>query len=189
MTRSLMLCITLLSATLAAQSVPPPVKLNINNILQDTEVWCWAAVAQQIILAKRGPQNTPQQCALVAIANNTHPNVCCLNYNPACIITGSIHQIQYLLKEVGGSYSTLQPPADAAVLYNTLRSGRPIILQVSTGQASAHVVVLTGMYYVRLPNGILEPMLYINDPLSYFSQSVPFRNILTIWTSAIVVEN
>ena len=79
---------------LQAQPVPSPVDVPISNIPQDTPVWCWAAVAQQIIMAIRGPQNTPPQCALVATANGAHPGVCCNGYNPACVRTGSIPQIQ-----------------------------------------------------------------------------------------------
>lgn len=72
-------------------------------------------------------------------------------------------------------------------LYNTLASGRPIILQVQTGVMSAHVVVLTGMSFIPNGFGSIEPVLHINDPLAYFSQPVPFRDLIPIWMSAIVV--
>ncbi len=177
-----------ISVSSFSQPVPPPINLSIQNIQQQTQVWCWAAVAQQIILAKQGAANTPPQCALVAMANGAHPSVCCSAYgNPGCVKTGSLQQIQYLIGQFGGAYSSIQAPANPMVLYNTLASGRPIILQVKTGVMSAHVVVLTGMSFV--PNGLggVEPVLHINDPLSYFNQPVPFRNLIPIWMSAIVV--
>lgn len=171
-----------------SQQIPPPVNIPIQNIMQKTQVWCWAAVAQQIILARKGPSNTPPQCALVAMANNTHPNVCCSGAgNHNCIKTGSLQQIQYLIGKFGGSYSSIQPPANFMVIYNTLATGRPIILQVQTGKMSAHVVVLTGMSFVSDGFGGVEPVLHINDPLAYFNQPVPFRNLIPIWISAIVI--
>ena len=185
------LCILLffLSASVSSQPITPPVNLPIQNITQQTRVWCWVAVAQQIILARQGPANTPPQCALVAMANGAHPNVCCSGLgNHNCVKTGSLQQIQYLIGQFGGSYSSIQPPANPMVLYNTLASGRPIILQVKTGQMSAHVVVLTGMSFV--PNGFggVVPVLHINDSLAYFNQPIPFSNLIPIWMSAIVVE-
>ncbi len=58
-------------------AIPAPVDIPIQNLTQETEVWCWAAVAQQIILASQGPQATPPQCALVAMANGAAPEACC----------------------------------------------------------------------------------------------------------------
>jgi hypothetical protein len=188
MKRALLVFLVIFSTSVSSQSIPPPINLLIKNIMQETQVWCWAAVAQQIILARQGPVNTPPQCALVAMANGAHPNVCCSGMgNPSCVTTGSLQQIQYLIGEFGGSYSSIQPPANPMTLYNTLASGRPIILQVQTGQASAHVVVLTGMSFA--PNGFggVEPVLYINDPLAYYNQPVPFSSLIQVWMSAIVV--
>jgi hypothetical protein len=64
--------------------IPPPVDIPVQNIPQETQVWCWAAVAQQIIMFSQGPKRTPPQCALVAIANNASPQACCSGYNPMC---------------------------------------------------------------------------------------------------------
>lgn len=174
-------------STLATAQVLPPVNIPIQNIPQQTPVWCWAAVAQQIIAASRGLQNTPPQCALVAVANRVAPPFCCSTPNPICLRTGSVSQIQGLISAFGGHTSSLAPPANPMALYNTLAAGRPIILQVQTGIASAHVVVLRGMSFQRTPFGA-QPVLYINDPLAYFTQPVPFQNLVPIWSGAIVVN-
>ena len=163
------------------------VMLPIENIPQETQVWCWAAVAQQIVYSLRGPSGTPAQCSMVALANNAHPNVCCdqfgsYNGNPACMTTGSLQQIQWLIGHFGGQYSTLAPPANPQVLFNTLQGGRAIILQIQSSPYSGHVVVLRGMSII---NGV--PVLHINDPLAYFTQPVPFQRLLGFWASAIVV--
>lgn len=171
----------------ASAQIPRPVDIPIQNIPQQTQVWCWAAVAQQIILRSQGPQRTPPQCALVAIANGAPPAACCSYPNPQCLRTGSLPQIQGLIAHFGGRFSSLAPPTDPMTLYRTLASGRPIILSVRTGIASAHVVVLRGMSFMNTPYGV-EPVLHINDPLAYFTQPVPYRQLMGIWTSAIVVQ-
>ena len=168
--------------------IPPPIDIPVQNIRQETQVWCWVAVAQQIIMYTQGPQGTPPQCALVAIANNAHPQACCSGYNPMCVRTGSIPQIQGLIAHFGGRYSGITPPADPMTLYRTLSSGKPIILQVRTGMQSAHVVVLRGMSFMPTQYGHVEPVLHINDPMAHFTQPVPFSNLIRIWMSAIVVH-
>lgn len=172
----------------AAAQLPPPIDLGIINLPQNGPVWCWAAVARQIIAWKR--QNlsaAPEQCALVAMANGAPPPVCCAGVNPACNITGSIPQIQGLIANFGASYSSVAPPANPMVLYNTLASGRPIILQIATGPGMAHVVVLQGMQWYQTPMGP-RAMLHINDPMNIYPAPVPFENIAPIWMSAIVVN-
>lgn len=163
----------------------PPVDLPIRNIPQETQVWCWAAVAQQIILATRGPQATPPQCALVARAYGQLPQQCC-NQPAQCTVTGSLQQIQGLIAEFGGRHSSLEPPTDPMTLYHTLADGKAIILAVKSTPYSGHVIVLRGMGWQQTPAG-LKPVLFINDPMAYFTQPIPFANIAYYWDSAIVV--
>lgn len=170
----------------ATAQVPPPVSLNISNLAQETPVWCWAAVAQQIINARVGPGRTPSQCALVAMANGAHPEFCCSGYNPVCVRTGTLSQIAGLIRQFGGSPSAYAVPTDPMTLYRTLASGRAVILHVRSGFASSHVVVLRGMSFMPTPYGV-QPVLHINDPLAYFTQPVAFSQIAPIWVDAIVV--
>lgn len=165
---------------------PPPVDLNIPNLRQETMVWCWAAVAQQIIHATKGAQQTPQQCALVAIANGAAPEFCCNGQNPQCVRTGAIPQIQQLIQQFGGRTSTYVPAADPMTLYNTLRSGHAVILGLRS-QQMGHVVVVRGMSFAPTQGG-WEPVLHLNDPMAQFTQPVPFRQIAPMWSEAIVVN-
>ena len=169
-----------------AQGIPPPVDLGIQNIPQQTQVWCWAAVAQQIIAAAQGFQNTPQQCAMVAIANNVAPQYCC-NMPQACMTTGSLQQIQALILNFGGHVSSIAPPADPMTIYNTLAAGHPIIMAVQTTPFAGHVVVLRGMQWVPTQFGV-QPVLLVNDPMGFFSQPIPFINLAQYWQAAIVVN-
>ena len=173
----------------AAAQIPAPVDLRIQNIPQQTQVWCWAAVAQQIIAAIQGPQGTPPQCALVAQAYGAPPDACCAGYgNPACVRTGSMTQVQGLIRAFGGRPSQLAPPTDPMTLYQTLASGRAVILHVRSGVSSTHVVVLRGMAFVPNGWGGIEPVLYVNDPMAYYTQPVPFRTLIPIWLEALVVS-
>ena len=83
-----------------------------SRILQETKVWCRAAVAQQIIMASKGQQNTSAQCALVATANGAPQGFCCNGYNPVCVRTGTISQTQNLIAFFGGKASTHVHPTD-----------------------------------------------------------------------------
>ena len=167
-------------------AIPEPVDLQIQNIPQETGVWCWAAVAEQIILSLRGPYDTPPQCALVAMANGRPPDYCCSRYQPDCVRTGSLEQIQYLIGEFGGAYSSQVLPTDPMTLYNALRQDRAIIMAVQATPWYGHVVVIRGMEWAQTLYGF-EPVLYVNDPMNYFTQPIPFWRIAQYWRAAIVV--
>ena len=167
-------------------NVPPPVDLPIQNIPQQTQVWCWAAVAQQIINATRGPSATPPQCALVARAYGQHPGSCCGNPRN-CTVTGQLPQIQQLIAEFGGRASSIERPADPMTVYHTLAAGKAIILAVRSSPFAGHVVVLRGMRWLPSPQGPY-PVLLINDPMAYYTQPVPFAQLAAAWESAIVVQ-
>lgn len=177
----------LLWAPSRVSAQPQWVDLPIPNLQQETQVWCWAAVAQQLIMAKQGPAATPPQCALVAMANGAPPQVCCGGYNPACVRTGSLEQIQWLIAQFGGSTSAIAPPTDPMTLFQTLASQRAVIIHVASGVAASHVVVLRGMSWIPTHNGY-QPVLHINDPMSFYTQPVPYQQIVPIWINAIVVN-
>ncbi|MBF0034382.1 hypothetical protein HAX39_17555 [Citrobacter freundii] len=168
-----------------ALAIPPPIDLGIQNIPQMTPVWCWAAVAQQIIY-RLNPGSTPQQCQLVAEAYNANPQICC-NAPASCMATGSLQQIQHLISNYSGHSSTITPPANPMAIYQTLASGRAIIMQVRSSPYSNHVIVIRGMAWVPTPMGI-QPVLYINDPMAYFTQPILFSNLAMYWLAAIVVN-
>jgi hypothetical protein len=167
-------------------ALPVAVDLRIQNLPQETSVWCWAAVTQQIVLWLRGANQTPPQCALVALANNADPNYCC-SFPQACSVTGSLQQIQALIAYFGGRYSAIAPPTDAMTLYRTLAAGHPVIMAVQSSPYSGHVIVIRGMAWSETAAG-RQAVLYVNDPLAYFSQAVPFDQVLPYWQAAIVVN-
>lgn len=161
--------------------------LPIPNILQETPVWCWAAVSEQIVLSLRGRAATPRQCAMVAVAKNASPAYCC-QYPMSCAVTGELGDIQNLILYFGGSTSSIALPTDPLTLYGTLASGHPIIMQLQINQGGmAHVVVIRGMAIVPSEWGP-RAFLFINDPLQIYTQPIPFENIVPLWKAAIVVN-
>lgn len=172
-----------LPAAAQMHSLPPPVDLGIRNIMQETDVWCWAAVAQQVIVKRKG--RSPPQCALVAMVHGRYPSYCCPHYE-RCAVPGSLRQIQTLIRNFGQRTTTLSPPTDAMSLYRTLRRGHPIILAIRNSQFTGHVVVLTGMTWVAGANGP-EAVLHVNDPLRVIPNRLSFRALVPRWQAAIVV--
>jgi hypothetical protein len=170
-------------AAAQARALPPPVDLGIRNIMQDTDVWCWAAVAQQVIVKRKG--RSPPQCALVAMVHGRYPSFCCPHYE-RCAVAGSLRQIQILIRNFGQRTTTLSPPTDAMSLYRTLRSGHPIILAIRNSRFTGHVVVLTGMTWIDGANGP-EALLHVNDPLRVIPNRLSFRALVPRWQAAIVV--
>ncbi len=170
-------------AAAQVRALPPPVDLGIRNIMQDTDVWCWAAVAQQVIVKRRG--KSPPQCALVAMVHGRYPSFCCPHYE-RCAVAGSLRQIQTLIRNFGHRTTSLSAPTDAMSLYRLLRQGHPIILAIRNSQVSGHVVVLTGMTWTDGANGP-EAVLHVNDPLRVLPARLAFRALAPRWQAAIVV--
>ena len=178
----LMTCILNFSFGQVGQT-PKPIDLGIQNITQQTSSWCWAATAQQVIYWLTG--KTPHQCFLVANSFNRNPQVCC-NNPQACNSPGYMHQIQKLILDYGGHYSSISPPTNEMSVYQTLAKGKAIILFLQTTPYVGHFVVLRGMAWVPKQFGY-QSIFYINDPMSYFTEPVSFSKLRTIWRAAIVI--
>lgn len=170
--------------------LPPSYSLPIQNIVQQTPVWCWVAVAQQVINYVQGSQNTPSQCALVALANNVPTSTCCRrdgSINRSCVVPGPLTATRDLIQYFSGRPSYIAPPASPQALYETLRSGRPIILSLQPGPGIGHVVVLRGMSFRNTRTGP-QALVFVNDPLLQMNGPILFTDLMTVWRSAIVVN-
>ncbi len=171
---------------LAPAALPAPVHVNVPNRMQQTTVWCWAAVSQQIIEWSNG--TSPSQCTLVAVANNTSPAMCCGNTHPTCVRTGTMMQVQNLIATYSGHSShVIQPSFDPLGLYVYLAQGRPIILQVRTNFTATHVVVIVGISFMRTQHGSIA-MIEVNDPMSMHTLSIPYSNVYPVIVNALVID-
>lgn len=68
-------------------------------------------------------------------------------------------------------------------IYHAMSLGRAIIMSVQESPFAGHVVVIRGMGWSE--NG--SPILYVNDPMNFFTELQPFEDILPYWKVAIVV--
>ena len=174
---SIIICMAL-ALTIYAQS--QSVDLGIQNILQETPEWCWAAASQQVILWLKGPAQTPSQCYLVAVAKNVDPQACCA-YPMNFAVPGSLYDVQNLILYFGGHASTIAAPTDPYTLFNTLSAGRAIIMFVRTSPYSNHFIVIRGMTFNP------DPVIFINYPMNYYIQPFSYYSLLQSWSAAIVV--
>ena len=175
--RALLFLILLLSSfnTAMPQYAPQPINLPIENRVQNTLVWCWVAVAEQVISYLTGPSNTPSQCMLAETALRLRPGVCC-NTGMCNLQPGTIDQIAGLISWYGRGYSNIMFSRDPYTVYNILRQGHPIIVSVNSGMGIGHVVVMGGMEWT--PYG---PILHINDPLLHLPHRIPYYQIAQYW--------
>ena len=72
-------------------------------------------------------------------------------------------------------------------LYRKLQQGHAVVIGIDMGQGMGHVVVARGMSFMQTPYG-WEPLVHVNDPMAYYTQPVPFRQVARIWVAAIVVN-
>lgn len=180
----LVFLVLFISAAAPAQTLPKSVHVDVPNHLQETEMWCWAAAAQQII--EWSEKSTMPQCGLVAVANNIHPAVCCAAQSPTCVRTGTMTQVQSLIKMYTGRSSRVINPTVMS-LYAQLTQGKPVIIQVRMSPLTTHVVVLTGMTFVWTRSGAMA-ILELNDPMSIYTIPVPYSNLSQIIVNALVVD-
>ena len=170
----------------SAQDCPAPIDLGIANVPQQTELWCWAAVSQQIIRWRHGA--APDQCELVANANSDSPRSCCQDFE-RCTTTGQVAQIRSLISEYGAAATHITPSTQTPMeLYGTLGEGRPVILVTHPSFfGPGHVVVLRGMSFER-DGKDCEPVLHVNDPAEQRIQRIAYSDIDPIWSYSIVIN-
>ena len=171
----------------AQVGLPPAVDLGIMNIPQQGPEWCWLAVSQEIILWKRGGQS-PSQCQMASLADHFPAAVCCwpppnVTIAQVCGRGGTLPEIQALIARFGATFSQITPPTDPMTLYQVLKAGHPVVVALQATPYAGHVVVVRGMEW--LVGGVV---LFVNDPMSYFTQPVPFQNLVLLhWDAGIIV--
>ena len=169
-----------------AQDCPSTIDLGIANVPQQTDLWCWAAVSQQIIRWRNG--GGPEQCELVAHANSDSARSCCQDFE-RCTTTGQVEQIQSLLSRYGSAGTRITQSTQTPMeLYDALGEGRPVILVTHPSYfGPGHVTVLRGMSFER--NGKdCDAVLHVNDPAERRIQRIAFNELEPIWSYSIVVN-
>jgi hypothetical protein len=167
---------------------PASAELSIYPVIQDTYVWCWAAVAEMILTHYGLPNLNPAgefQCGIVAayFGPNT---ICWANCtHPACIVPiGAVSNLKTLIDNYGRRANAMG--ASSRVLSSRLAfsalsfegvvreidKDRPIMAGISpTGfalpNASMHFSLIVGY---EIDDVTQEKYLIVNDPFPFWHQ-------------------
>lgn len=187
MNTSRILLVALIAAVFvvpARAQVPPPIDLGVINIPQQTPVWCWAAVVEQVVRWRSGGSG-PSQCQIVSAANGFPAEHCCgpAVGAPICLRPGGVQEMQQALFSLVNIRSSVFGPLSWQQLYQFLSLGRPVLVLLHSTPFSGHVVLVRGMFFV--PQG---PVLIVNDPMAYFSQPVPIQAFYAFWTGSVLLD-
>lgn len=183
----LILCLFVLSSgMLRGQSG----SLDISPSIQNTYVWCWAAVAQMVFEHYGLPNMNPAgdfQCGIVAAYFG--PNSSCWQNCYSCAVpAGVMSNIKRLVDNYGSVLNSMGAPSanlrsvlsfrplSFAEIRQEIDAGRPIIAGISPGgfllpNASQHVTVVVGY---TLENGFSQ--IIVNDPFPFWHQDFTGRN-------------
>jgi len=178
-------CLCLWSVPGGAQLRPDPIELNIPNIEQERNTWCWAALAQQVLVS-RTYGSPPSQCELVTISNIKlgHSELdCCQNQtDPVCDRFGDQRDSIGLVTQYGGQARQVPLPSPEEI-YNYLVAGSPLIIIFQRTEDAKHAYLVRGLSWVGD-----EARLLINDPAGRDSQTVNYDLVRPSWADAIVIE-
>lgn len=168
-----------------------PTELNIDPVLQETEVWCWLAVGEMIFKHYGLPTVNgagDYQCGIVGAVGYASNGACdeCAESCGNCIRpAGDPEVVTFMLNNypkvacrnlyinnqtLKNEYTEANLSEDLVV--NELDHFRPIIAGVNPGTQlvlpgqSRHVALIVGYYYDLLNNLILK----VNDPYPYASK-------------------
>ncbi len=165
---------------LAAWGTPDPVALDIPNIEQETNYWCWAALVQQLIAARK-IGSPPKQCQLADALNELKgrpASYCCRDLGqPECEVMATHPEITSLIERYGGRSTVVETPDSPEEVYNYLAGGQAILCSVKITPEMNHIYLVRGLSW---ENG--QAMLLINDPATGGpSKKVPFQEARPTW--------
>ena len=195
--RFLPLLVVVLAAGCDVESVDPPppaASLSIDPVIQQTEVWCWAATVEMVLRHYGVPnlnEGADYQCGIVAVYaliryGGGHP---CTEDCRACLepIDG-MPEVERLVEEYGhvARGAGLSSPVlrstsvprrlTLAELMTDIAADRPVIAAVSTNggsfpDANDHVVVIVGY-----DTSVEGTTIIVNDPYPYDRFASPAQN-------------
>jgi len=174
-------------AQTGAWGKPDPLTINIANIEQKNNYWCWPAIIEQII-NWRGMGSSPSQCELVNIANAYKGwqaiNCCDDSARAECSRAGTEEEIKNLITLYGGRATNINPPTTAEEIYGHLMAKRVLLMGVEIeGTNNSHLYMVRGISWAGD-----EAMLTINDPAVSQSQTIKFSDAQNTWFYSLAVE-
>ena len=164
-----------------------PVDLNIANIEQETNYWCWVTLPLQL-LSRSYIGKGLSQCSLVNTANfklgvGVGVDCCLTPENKACSRMGNREEIMGLVTHYGGQIENVPVPKTAEEVYQILRSGRYLLVGFERMPGLNHIYLVRGMFW---ENGVT--MLHVNDPATAATQVIPFNQAHPTWAEVLVAN-
>ncbi|MFT3912412.1 MAG: hypothetical protein QM737_23495 [Ferruginibacter sp.] len=167
---------------------PNPANLYISPVMQETEVWCWLAVAEMVFKYYELPNVNPggdYQCGIVGAVGYSKNGACdaCNQNCGNCVRpAGDAQTISYMLtaypkvacRNIYETNNSLKSQfvtnyLDANLLISELDNKRPVISGINPGAQfvlpgnSQHVALIVGYYFLGL-----DLVLIVNDPFPYY---------------------
>jgi hypothetical protein len=139
---------------------PTSIDLAIPRIVQETPVWCWAAVTQMVVTHFGQATAVPSQREIVRMALGHARDARWQNGIPEeAIVPNDAHFIRLMVRLLSRRASDWFPACSAEELYANLYFGNVVILHLRISETMGHVVVVAG---ARPADGGYE--ILVNDP-------------------------
>ena len=170
---------------------PKPVMLEIENVTQEHENWCWAAIVQQLTAGYGGPAPL-SQCQLVNEANADQGVMgqdCCqenpeeLSEDSLCSRFANQFELVTLINRHGGWVYGVALPNSPEEVREYLEAGQALIVGIKIDQDRYHAYLVRGISWEGE-----QAMLTINDPAKSGSQTVPYDQVRPEWIMTQVVK-
>lgn len=191
---------------------PDPVSINIPNVVQENDYWCWAALINQLI-NWRGLGQAPSQCEIVNIANTYKGwqsiNCCEDSARPECSRFGDENELKNIVSLYGGTVRDVASPQTPEEIYGYLTNRQVLLMLVeyevaagpegAAGADGAEGAAGTegaesaeGNKHLYMVRGLdwegEEAMLLVNDPAVAESQRFKFSEAKETWIRVFLAE-
>jgi hypothetical protein len=159
------------------------ITLDVPELLQDVDVWCWVAVAEMLVTYYRG--RAPEQCRMLEIGYGLPRGACCSNPQ-RCRRPGHLDETRRLIEHFSGQQARVTgAPARPSQVARALDRNRAIVAAIQPpGQPIGHVVVVRGIR--RGHDGRID--LLVNDPMSQVPNTIPWEQFRPLWRQSIIVR-
>jgi len=170
-----------------AAAAPPAraqrVTLDMPEVTQALDVWCWVAVAEMLVTYYRG--RAPMQCRMLEIGYGLPKGRCCGDPG-RCRRPGHLEETQRLIEHFSGQAARVTGPPDGpAAVARALGNNRAIVAAIlPPRQPVGHLVVIRG---IRRARGQAVELL-VNDPTSRVPATIPWSRFRPLWRQSIIVQ-
>ena len=187
LTAAALLAVMAAGAATGAYPNPDPVSLPIENQVQETKYWCWAAIVRQL-LQRPTYGRPPRQCELVNQANYdrrlTGDDCCRRPAGTACgDRLGDLGEVAGLIGRYGLKVEPRPAPETADSLYRSLLDGQVVLAGVNIAEGLNHLYLIKGIFW----DDRGRARLLVNDPASPGVTTLDFEEARSTWLVTLTV--